>query len=116
MNLFNFFKASNKQSREIAKDRLKLVLIHDRGEPTSALDVQWQRQILKLLADLQRKYGLSMVIVSHDLAVINALSHRVMVIRNGKVVEQGDCETVFRRPQHEYTKQLLAHYGNDGGL
>ena len=85
-------------------------------EPTSALDVQWQRQILKLLADLQREYGLSMVIVSHDLAVINALSHRVMVIRNGKVVEQGDCETVFRRPQHEYTKQLLAHYGNDGGL
>ena len=90
------------------------VLVLD--EPTSALDVQWQRQILKLLADLQREYGLSMVIVSHDLAVINALSHRVMVIRNGKVVEQGDCETVFRRPQHEYTKQLLAHYGNDGGL
>ena len=53
------------------------VLVLD--EPTSALDVQWQRQILKLLADLQRKYGLSMVIVSHDLAVINALSHRVMV-------------------------------------
>ena len=90
------------------------VLVLD--EPTSALDVQWQRQILKLLADLQREYGLSMVIVSHDLAVINALSHRVMVIRNGKIVEQGDCETVFRRPQHEYTKQLLAHYGNDGGL
>ena len=90
------------------------VLVLD--EPTSALDVQWQRQILKLLADLQRKYGLSMVIVSHDLAVINALSHRVMVIRNGKIVEQGDCETVFRRPKHEYTKQLLAHYGNDGGL
>ena len=90
------------------------VLVLD--EPTSALDVQWQRQILKLLADLQREYGLSMVIVSHDLAVINALSHRVMVIRNGKIVEQGDCETVFRRPQHEYTKQLLAHYANDGGL
>ena len=112
----NEFSGGQRQRLAVARALIVKPSVLVLDEPTSALDVQWQRQILKLLADLQREYGLSMVIVSHDLAVINALSHRVMVIRNGKIVEQGDCETVFRRPQHEYTKQLLAHYGNDGGL
>ncbi|MGF6147244.1 Glutathione import ATP-binding protein GsiA [Kingella potus] len=81
-------------------------------EPTSALDVQWQQQILALLSGLQRQYGLSLIIISHDLAVIRALAHRVMVLKNGEVVEEGDCEQVFARPQHEYTRTLAAHYRN----
>ncbi|MDO4878566.1 MAG: dipeptide ABC transporter ATP-binding protein [Neisseria sp.] len=76
-------------------------------EPTSALDMQWQRQILELLAGLQRSRRLSMVIVSHDLAVIRALAHRVLVLRHGRVIEQGDCDQVFARPSDPYTRQLV---------
>ena len=82
------------------------VLVLD--EPTSALDVQWQQQILALLADLQKKYGLSLIIISHDLAVIRALSHRVMVLKDGHVVEQGGLEAVFANPDADYTQKLLA--------
>ena len=84
------------------------VLVLD--EPTSALDVQWQQQILKLLAQLQREHDLSLLIISHDLAVILALSHRVMVLKAGEVVETGECEQVFAAPQHEYTQTLLLHH------
>ncbi|MCP1659884.1 ABC transporter ATP-binding protein [Neisseria perflava] len=80
-------------------------------EPTSALDVQWQQQILELLADLQRQYGLSLIIISHDLAVIRALSHRVLVLKDGRVVEQGSLEAVFAKPKSDYTKNLLQHAG-----
>lgn len=83
------------------------VLVLD--EPTSALDVQWQQQILALLAGLQREHGLSLIIISHDLAVIRALSHRVLVLKDGQVVERGDCETVFAKPDADYTKKLLLH-------
>lgn len=82
------------------------VLVLD--EPTSALDVQWQQQILALLADLQKKYSLSLIIISHDLAVIRALSHRVMVLKDGHVVEQGGLEAVFANPDADYTQKLLA--------
>ncbi len=83
------------------------VLVLD--EPTSALDVQWQQQILALLADLQAQYGLSYVLISHDLAVIRALAHRVLVLKDGAVVEAGDCETVFAAPNAAYTQKLLQH-------
>ena len=83
------------------------VLILD--EPTSALDVQWQQQILKLLAQLQYEHDLSLLMISHDLAVIRALSHRVMVLQAGNIVETGECEQVFAMPQHEYTRELLLH-------
>ena len=85
------------------------VLVLD--EPTSALDVQWQREILKLLARLQQAYGLSLIVISHDLAVIGALSHRVLGLEVGAVVEQGDCEKVFAQPYADYTKKLLAYHG-----
>ncbi len=83
------------------------VLVLD--EPTSALDVQWQQQILELLAALQRRHGLSLIIISHDLAVIRALSHRVLVLKDGRVVEAGDAEKVFAKPDADYTKKLLLH-------
>ncbi|SEI95646.1 microcin C transport system ATP-binding protein [Paraburkholderia diazotrophica] len=81
------------------------ILILD--EPTSALDVSIQQQVLKLLAGLQRKYNLGFVFISHDLAVIGAMAHRVAVMQNGAVVESGDVERIFAEPTHPYTRKLL---------
>jgi microcin C transport system ATP-binding protein len=77
-------------------------------EPTSSLDVSVQQQVLLLLADLQRKYGIAYVFISHDLAVIRAMAHRVMVMKNGKVIESGTTESVLSNPTQLYTKRLLA--------
>ncbi|CAB3779214.1 putative ABC transporter ATP-binding protein YejF [Paraburkholderia ultramafica] len=81
------------------------VLILD--EPTSALDVSIQQQVLKLLAGLQQKYNLGFVFISHDLAVIGAMAHRVAVMQNGSIVESGDVERIFATPSHPYTRKLL---------
>ena len=77
-------------------------------EPTSSLDVSVQQQVLMLLAELQRKHGLAYIFISHDLAVIRAMAHRVMVMKDGKVVESGTTEKVLTNPAHHYTKRLLA--------
>jgi microcin C transport system ATP-binding protein len=77
-------------------------------EPTSSLDVSVQQQVLQLLAELQRKYGLAYLFISHDLAVIRAMAHRVMVMKDGKVVESGVTENVLSNPSQPYTKRLLA--------
>lgn len=77
-------------------------------EPVSALDVSIQAQVLDLLADLQIQLGISYVFISHHLGVIYHVSDRILVMKDGKVVEAGDVERVFRDPQHDYTKQLLA--------
>ncbi len=77
-------------------------------EPTSALDMSVQAQIVDLLRDLQRKRNLAYLFISHDLRVVRALSSHVIVMRNGKVVEEGPGLSVFERPQSDYTKALLA--------
>ncbi|ABR89507.1 ABC-type uncharacterized transport system, duplicated ATPase component [Janthinobacterium sp. Marseille] len=77
-------------------------------EPTSSLDVSVQHQVLLLLADLQKKYGMAYIFISHDLAVIRAMAHRVMVMKDGRVVEQGLTQTVLSKPSEPYTQRLLA--------
>jgi len=77
-------------------------------EPVSALDVSIQAQILDLLADLQTELGIAYVFISHHLGVIYHVSDRVLVMKDGRIVESGDVERIFRSPEHEYTRSLLA--------
>jgi peptide/nickel transport system ATP-binding protein len=77
-------------------------------EPTSALDVSIQSQILNLLQDLQASLGLTYLFISHNLAVVRHLAHRVAVMHRGVLVETGDAEQIFADPQHAYTRQLIA--------
>ncbi len=76
-------------------------------EPTSSLDRSVQKQILQLLKKLQQEHRLAYIFISHDLQVVRSLCHQVVVLRQGEVVEQGDCAAVFAAPQQEYTRQLL---------
>jgi len=82
------------------------ILIAD--EPTTALDVTVQKNILELLKQLQEKNGMSIIFISHDLGVIAQIAHRVVVMYKGAIVEQGEVQTIFKSPQHPYTKGLLA--------
>jgi microcin C transport system ATP-binding protein len=77
-------------------------------EPTSALDMSVQAQIVDLLRDLQQRHGLTYLFISHDLRVVRALAHEIMVMKDGEVVEAGATDTVLERPQHPYTKALMA--------
>jgi oligopeptide transport system ATP-binding protein len=82
------------------------VLILD--EPVSALDVSIQAGIINLLLDLQERFGLSYLFVSHDLSVVKHLAHRVAVMHQGKIIEQGENDQLFANPQRDYTRRLLA--------
>jgi microcin C transport system ATP-binding protein len=77
-------------------------------EPTSALDMLIQSQIVDLLRDLQRRHDLTYIFISHDLRVVSALACRLIVMRNGKIVEEGPAETLFANPQSDYTRALFA--------
>ena len=102
------FSGGQRQRIAIARAmilRPKLVVL---DEPTSALDMTVQVQIADLLRELQRKWGLAFIFISHDLRVIRAMAHKVMVMQAGDVVETGDVEAVFTNPQSPYTKALMA--------
>ncbi|MBV7377515.1 ABC transporter ATP-binding protein [Maritimibacter dapengensis] len=102
------FSGGQRQRIAIARAmilRPKLLVL---DEPTSALDMTVQQQIVKLLRDLQKKYGLAYLFISHDLRVVRALAHKVMVMKSGDVVEQGDVDQVFDAPETDYTKALMA--------
>jgi microcin C transport system ATP-binding protein len=77
-------------------------------EPTTALDVTVQAQILKLLRDLQREFGMALLLITHDLGIVKHMADHVAVMRHGKIVEAGPCSDVIIHPQHDYTKMLLA--------
>jgi microcin C transport system ATP-binding protein len=101
------FSGGQRQRIAIARAmvlRPKLLVL---DEPTSALDMTVQVQIVELLRDLQQKYGLAYLFISHDLKVIRAMSHNVIVMKQGDVIEQGTATDLFENPQTEYTRQLL---------
>ena len=101
------FSGGQRQRIAIARAmvlRPKLVIL---DEPTSALDMTVQLQIVDLLRDLQRRYGLAYIFITHDLKVVRAMSHRVMVMKRGDIIEEGDAEQIFTSPSTEYTKALV---------
>ncbi len=101
------FSGGQRQRIAIARAmilRPKLVVL---DEPTSALDMTVQVQIVELLRRLQRKHGLAFLFISHDLRVVRAMSHQIMVMRAGEVVEQGSTDAVFDNPRDDYTRRLI---------
>ena len=102
---FRAARGSASPSRARSGARPKLIVC---DEPTSSLDVSVQAQILNLLKDLRDATGLTLLLISHDLAVVRQMCDRVAVMRQGQLLEQADSETLFDTPQHPYTQELLS--------
>ena len=85
-------------------------------EPTTALDVTIQAQILDLIKDIQDELGMSVLFITHDMAVIAEMADRVVVMFDGKIVEQGTVEQIFHDPQHNYTKKLISAVPRIGSM
>ena len=101
------FSGGQRQRIAIARAmvlRPKFVVL---DEPTSALDMTVQGQIVDLLRDLQKKYGLAYLFISHDLKVVHAMSHYVLVMKDGDIVEEGPVDRIFEAPQNDYTRKLM---------
>jgi microcin C transport system ATP-binding protein len=101
------FSGGQRQRISIARAMILNPSLVVLDEPTSALDVTVQAQIVELLRRLQQSHGLAYLFISHDLRVVRALAHRIVVLCRGRVVEQGPAEDIFERPTHPYTAGLL---------
>jgi microcin C transport system ATP-binding protein len=101
------FSGGQRQRIAIARAMILKPRLGVLDEPTSALDMTVQVQIVELLRSLQARHGLAYLFISHDLRVVRALSHKVIVMRNGDVVESGDTEGLFANPRAAYTRELM---------
>jgi len=104
----NEFSGGQRQRIAIARALILKPRLLVLDEPTSALDRSVQKDILDLLQRLQREHGLSYLFISHDLSVVRSMCHRIMIMKDGKVVEQGTADSIFNEPQQPYSKALLA--------